>query len=312
MSKGDKIDHYDVVILGGGAAGMAAALWCDELGLTACLLDSASKFGGQLHWIHNPIKNYPGGEFEHGGAAFRSFSKSLANRKFDQLSDCRAVSIDPSTLSVSLDGSRNLHAKAIVVATGVRRRTLDIPGATEFRNNGILESGSRDRAQTSGRTAAVIGGGDAALENALILADFAEKVYLLHRRQRFSGRKEFVNAVKKKERIELVLAAQVKEFGGGSALEFIDVELANGISRRIAIDNAVVRIGVQPNSELVREIVEVDDAGYIRVDREGRTTVSGIYAIGDVGNPVSPTLSTAVGSAASAVKSIAASIRTSE
>lgn len=312
MNLDEKIGQFDVVIVGGGPAGMAAAMWCEELGMRSCLIDAASNFGGQLHGIYNPITNYLGASFQNGEAIFRAFSKSLSERQFTQMLDCRVSSIDPVTVTVSLDDGRDISAKAIVVATGVRRRTLDIPGEADFKGRGVLESGSREKSDASGRKAAVIGGGDAALENALILAEFADKVYLIHRRDRFSARKEFVKAVKQHDRIEVILNARVKEFGGSLSLEFVDVELAAGGSSRIAIENAVVRIGVRPNSEIVVGTADLDDTGYISVDREGRTSVANIYAIGDVAHPISPTISTATGSAASAIKSIAAFIRRTE
>ncbi len=309
---GDKIGQFDVVIVGGGPAGMAAALWCDELGLASCLIDAESKYGGQLHWIHNPILNYLGAESRNGDALCRAFSTSLSERRFTHMLDCRVMSIDPPAGTVTLGDGRDISAKAIVLSTGVRRRRLGVPGESEFKGKGVLESGSRDKGETSGRRAAVIGGGDAALENALILSEFAEKVYLIHRRDEFSARDEFIKAVNRDDRIEVVLDARVKELGGSELLEFVDLELGSGGSSRIAIDNAVVRIGVQPNSELVDGIAELDSAGYVNVDREGKTSASGIYAIGDVANPMSPTISTATGSAASAIKSIASWLRKSE
>ena len=312
MDMGEKLGQFDVIIVGGGPAGMAAALWCDELGLASCLIDASSNFGGQLDWIHNPITNYPGAKFDNGKAAFRAFSTSLFDRRFTQMLDCSVASVDPSNLSVSLEDGRELSAKAILIATGIRRRKLDIPGETEFYGRGVLDSGSRDKSEASGRKVAVIGGGDAALENALILADLAEKVYLIHRRDRFSARPEFIKAVKDHDRIEVVLDARVKELGGSSNLEFADVELDGGGSSRIAIENAVVRIGVQPNSELLHDVADLDGPGYINVDREGRTSLPGIYAVGDVAHPTSPTISSATGSAASAIKSIAAWVRKTE
>jgi thioredoxin reductase (NADPH) len=312
MGEGERIGRFDVVIVGGGPAGMAAALWSDELGLASCLIDPASNFGGQLHWIHNPISNYPGATYNNGEAAYRAFSRSLSGRNLTQMSDCRVTSIDHMSLAVSIDDGREISGRTVVLSTGVRRRRLGVPGESEFKGRGVLESGSRDKGEASGRTAAVIGGGDAALENALILSEFAEKVYLIHRRDEFSAREEFVKAVSRHDRIEVILDARVREFGGSELLEFVDLELASGGSSRIAVDNAVVRIGVQPNSELVDGIAEQDDAGYVNVDRQGQTSASGIYAIGDVANPMSPTISTATGSAASAIKFIAHWLRKGE
>ncbi|MEQ1765023.1 MAG: NAD(P)/FAD-dependent oxidoreductase, partial [Pyrinomonadaceae bacterium] len=138
------------------------------------------------------------------------------------------------------------------------------------------------------------------------------KVFLIHRRDGFSARRDFIKAAKHHDRIEMILNARVKEFGGSTDLEFVDLELAGGESSRIAIENAVVRIGVEPNSDLLEAFAELDETGYVNVDRECRTLISGIYAIGDVAHPTSPTISTATGSAASAIKSIAMSLRKSE
>ena len=306
---GSEVSQFDVAIVGGGPAGMSAALWCDELDLRVCLLERASDVGGQLHLIHNQIENYPGAKFRNGAECSRRFKDSLAGRRITLMSDQYVDSIDVETRSVLIRGAGRIHAKAIVLATGVRRRTLGVAGEDEYKTNGILESGSRDRQEAAGLRVAVIGGGDAALENALILAEHAEKVYLIHRRDGFSARREFVRAVGRHARIECVFNARVKEFGGAEHLEFVDVERRGVEPTRIEIDNAVIRIGVEPNSELLMESVEVDDTGYITVNAFGRTSAAGIYAVGDVAHQVSPTIATAVGSGASAIKSIAAEIR---
>lgn len=304
--------QFDVTIVGGGPAGMAAALWCDELGLSSCLIERSSDVGGQLHWIHNPIENYAGAKFGNGIDCLRRFKESLAARRSKLISDATVVSIDSEESTVHLDAGETVSGKAIVLATGVRRRTLGVRGEREFEGRGLLTSGSRDKREASGVRVAVVGGGDAALENALILAEYASRVYLIHRRDRFSARREFVKEVSRHKNIETVLDARVAEFGGSETLEFIDIDRGSAGRERIRVDKAVVRIGVQPNSELIAEDVDVGDAGYIVTDRVGRTTVENIYAIGDVAFPESPTVSTAVGSAATAIKYIAANIRSSE
>lgn len=302
---------FDVVIIGGGPAGMAAALWCDELGLTSCLLEKRGTFGGQLAWIHNPIRNYLGADFRDGADCLKHFEASIADRRFEAFANRMVFSIAADTREV-LTSTGSFTGAAIVVATGVRRRELGVPGEAEFRGLGILDSGSRDRQETLGLNVAVVGGGDAALENALILAEFASKVYLIHRRDRFSAREGFIRSVADNSKIECLMETQVERFGGEQELESVDVIGADSISRRLSVSKAVVRIGVQPNSALLSNVAEVDDRGYVKVDSVGRTSADGIYAVGDVANPVAPTISTAVGSAATAVKSIAASIQVFE
>ncbi len=305
----ENIGQIDVIIVGAGPAGIAAAIWCDDLKLRACIVEKASDVGGQLHWIYNAIENYPGARFANGSEAVRKFRKSLAGRQINKVTDASVVDLDVNVPCVVLGDGKSIVGRSIIFATGIRRRKLDIRGEIEFLRKGLIESGSRDRVETSGKKVAVIGGGDAALENALILADYAERVYLVHRRDHFSARAEFVRSVSEHARIEPIMGARVREFGGSENLEFIDLERGNAGSQRVAVEKAVVRIGVQPNSELLVGKASMDDAGYILVDRVGQTSVPNLYAVGDVAFRESPTIATAVGSAIAAVKSIAADIR---
>lgn len=299
---------FDVVIVGGGPAGMAAALWSDELGLASCLLEKGNSLGGQLSWIHNPIRNYPGAEFRDGAECLKGFEASISDRRFEFFPNVSTFSVVSATREV-MTSAGSFSGKAIVIASGVRRRELSVPGEAEFRGSGILESGSRDRRSVDGLDVAVVGGGDAALENALLLAEFANKVYIVHRRDRFSAREEFVAAVAAIPKIECLLETNVERFGGENELEFVDVIGTGGSSCRLSISNAVIRIGVVPNSELLVNAAELDDRSYVKVDSLGRTSAEGVYAIGDVANPVAPTIASAVGTAATAIKSIAESTR---
>lgn len=299
----------DVVIVGGGPAGMSAAIWCAELGLETVLVERFPQLGGQLHWIHNPVGNYLGGDFENGTDVCSAFERSLSRFDFYRETAKNVISVNSSIILD--DGGGRIDAKAIVIATGVRRRTLGVPGEMEFSGKGILESGAKQRETVTGGRVAVIGGGDAALENALILAECAESVILIHRRDFFSGREEFLEAVENHPKIDLRKNAVVESFEGGDNLEAIRISSDKQVET-IAVDYAIVRIGVEPNSELVGSSVAKDERGYIIVDAQSRTTAKDIWAIGDVANPVSPTIATAVGTGATCAKSIAKFLRENE
>ncbi|HEX6280214.1 MAG TPA: NAD(P)/FAD-dependent oxidoreductase, partial [Pyrinomonadaceae bacterium] len=235
--------NFDVVIIGGGPAGMSAAIWCADLNLDCCLINDRAELGGQLHHIYNPIRNYLGTEFENGAQCSRQFHDSLEGLPIVLYPNTNVAAIDPSRMTVSTEQGRSFGGKAIVIATGLRRRELGVRGESEFMGNGILDSGARDPKQVRGHRVAVIGGGDAALENALILSDHAERVFLIHRRDSFAAREHFVSAATSKENIEFVLDSTVIAFEGNSELSLVELRDLSGDSRGIEVSRAVVRIG---------------------------------------------------------------------
>ncbi|HEY2865488.1 MAG TPA: NAD(P)/FAD-dependent oxidoreductase, partial [Pyrinomonadaceae bacterium] len=145
---------------------------------------------------------------------------------------------------------------------------------------------------------------DAALENALILSKVAKRVYLIHRRSEFSARPEFVTRVQSSRRIELVTDSVVTSIAGDSTIRSIDVkDKTNGANGELDIDALLIRVGVEPNTELVRGQVKLDPAGYVIVDSQCQTSQPNVFAVGDIANPLSPTLATSVGTGASAARS---------
>jgi thioredoxin reductase (NADPH) len=301
----------DVVIIGAGPAGLSAALWCDELGLKSILIEQESSIGGQLRYIYNPIENYLGLASADGPEMLSRFEKSVGSRNFVRRLGIKVTSLDVQETAIVLNGAKDerLSASTVIIATGVRRRSLGIPGENHFRGKGIVESGSKDKQLLHGKKVLIIGGGDAAFENALIVADVAESVAVAYRRMQPTARPAFVEEVAKRPNIKLLPATVLTRIGGDSFVETAQLKDLSGVIRTEAADAILIRIGVVPNSELVEGILDRDEAGYIDVDHTGRTSCANVYAVGDVANRCSPTLSTAVGTAATAVKSIFDSIR---
>jgi thioredoxin reductase (NADPH) len=154
-----------------------------------------------------------------------------------------------------------------------------------------------------GKRLAIIGGGDAALENALILSEYAKRIYVIHRRSEFTARPEFVNAAIASPVIEFLINSKVVELKGTDLLSSLVVSNVSQEST-IEIDAVLIRIGVQPNTEIFSGGIDLDPQGYIRVDHLCATNVRNVFAAGDVANPVSPTISSAVGNAATISKVI--------
>jgi thioredoxin reductase (NADPH) len=294
--------EYDVVIIGGGAAGISAACWCGELGLSAVLLESNAELGGQLNYVFNPIKNHLGVETANGQEMRDIFVSQMQNFKFDILTNSAVSKVDFDKKTVSLSDGKTLSFKALVIATGVRRRKLNIKGETEFVGKGIIESGKRDGKTLVGKTVCVIGGGDAALENALILAEFAEKVFLIHRRETFRGRDEFLQQILTNPKIEILRNTHLIEIIGSKNVEA--VKLKNNIEFILPTDAIIFRLGVEPNTELFRDKIASDEFGYIKIDGNCETNLRNMFAVGDVANRLSPTVSSAVGAGTTAAKVI--------
>lgn len=299
----------DLIIIGSGAAGLSAALWCDDLRLRCVVLERRAETGGQLHWIHNPIPNHLGtNEVASGRELHDIFAAQLAKRDVSIKTNAEVARVDAKARIVTLASGEEIVARNIVLATGLRRRTLGIPGETEFWGRGVRASGTRDRRLLAGRRVCVVGGGDAAVENALLLAEVCPQVWLVHRGAGLRARPEFLTRLAAEKRIELRLATRLTHIFGELSVEGVELqrgENGNVELERLPVDSVLVRIGYEPNTELVHGQVDLDAAGYARVTHEHETSVRDVFAIGDISNPHAPTISGATGAGATIAKVIA-------
>lgn len=297
--------NYEVIIIGGGAAGISAALWCDELGLKTLLLESNAELGGQLLWTFNEIKNHLGIEAKNGRELRDVFVKQAEKRNFTLRLNAKVAGIDLENFSVAFETGETLFARAIIVATGIKRRKLNVEGEEKFQNKGIIESGKRDRNLVKNKTVVIVGGGDAAFENALITADAAAKVFLVYRGKVFRARPEFVEKVSENTKIKILTETVLTKFVGENRVEAVELKnLISGEKQILTTDAVLVRIGVAPDTEIFREKIDLDERGYIKIDSRCETSVGGVFAVGDVASPIAPTVSGAVGMGATAVKAI--------
>ena len=299
----------DVAIIGGGPAGMSAAFWCADLGLDTVLIERSTELGGQLASIFNPITNYLGVNATNGEELRALFLNSIRDSKFDRMTGTDVTEIDPTAMSVRLANGSEIASKAVVLATGVRRRHLGVSGEIEFRGKGILESGARDRQSMKGKRVLIVGGGDAALENALLLSEFASEVLVAFRRSEPTARSAFVEDARGRNNVRLLNNTILTEISGNSKVESAELKgVRDGRTSSEGVDAVLIRIGVEPNSELVAGTAELDEQGYVVVNGSGETNLSGVFAAGDVAHPTSPTINTAAGTGVTAAKTIYCSI----
>lgn len=301
---------HDVIIIGAGSAGLSAALWCDELSLDTLVLEQKEEVGGQLLSVHNPINNYLGLHADNGRALRDRFVEQTKDCEFDLWTNVEIESVDLKAKRIKLRSGEELQSIAIIVATGLHRRKLGIPGENEFVGRGIIESATRDCAQFAGEDVCVIGGGDAAAENALLLAEVCPTVTLVHRGKKMRARREFTERLHTDHCITVFPESVVHRIMGNEHVEAVEIERAGAIKPfQMAVQGVLIRIGFEPNTEFIRGQLELDERGYVIVGSQQETSVGNVFAIGDVANPLAPTIAGAVGAGATAAKVIASRLR---
>ncbi|ASS77242.1 hypothetical protein CIG75_15220 [Tumebacillus algifaecis] len=288
---------------------MTAALWCKRLGLSHLLLEAREELGGQLSAIQNEVFDYPGVQAKSGAEVQALFAAHVEAMGCMVQRGVQVQKVDIAGRSLSVrdaaGGEEQISFRGLIAATGAGDRRLGVPGELEMIERGEVYSATRDRGRFAGKKVAIVGGGDRALEGALLLAEQGADVLLIHRSEHFRAREEFLHPVLAHPKIERLTNASVERIFGAGAVQGVDVRMAGDTVRRLAVDGLFVRIGVEPNSHLLRGQVETEMDGYIRTDATGQTSAAGIFAVGDVcTRPLYSSIASAVGQAMIAAKQV--------
>ena len=288
------MSSYDVVIVGGGPAGLAAALYTGRMDLKTVVVDRGP-LGGQL-LNTELIEDYPGFESILGselatkmGEHARKFGVEV--RDFEPVKE---IDVEGKTKVVRLEAGEELRAPALIMAAGGLPRYLGVPGEKEFWGRGVSYCAVCDGAFFKGQELAVVGGGDAAVEEGDFLTRYASKVYIIHRRSTLRAQPILIERAKANPKIEFIFDAQVREITGDTKVQLVRYE-QHGEQKELAVGGVFVFVGFVPNSGLFKVHVNHDDAGYILTDRNMQTSVEGVWAVGDVRAQLTKQIATAVG-----------------
>jgi len=272
---------YDVIIVGAGPAGLSAALYATRRALKTLVL--TKNLGGQTAMTLN-MENYPGVP-EVAGVKLMEEFKSQAEKygaeiKFDAVT---GISKDGNGFKLTSESGDEYNSKAVLLAFGKTPRKLDVPGEQEFLNKGVVYCATCDAPLFGGKDVAVIGGGSSAVDAALLLAKIANKVYLIHRRDEFRAEDILVDRVKQESKIGLVLNSTVEAIKGDAFVGSIDIkEVKTNKTSSLDVQGVFVEIGYKVNTEMLKDLIDLNETGEVIVDEHNQTSLPGVFAAGDI------------------------------
>ena len=272
---------YDMIIIGGGPAGYTAALYAVRAGLETLVLEKFSA-GGQMTETQM-IDNYPG--FDEGVDGFTlGFKMQHGAERFGaQTVQCEVTEVDllSATKAVKTD-SGDFLARTVVIASGAAHKHLGVADEEKLIGRGVGYCAACDGMFYKGKTVAVVGGGNSAAADALLLSKICEKVYVIHRRDTMRATKIYHEPLVKAENIEFKWNSTVKEFVYDKKTSGVVIENKSGEREEIALDGVFISIGRSPATELFKGQIKLDEAGYVVADESTKTSVAGVFAAGDV------------------------------
>lgn len=273
---------YDVIIIGSGPAGLSAAIYGQRARLNTLVLEKQPLSGGQILDTYE-VDNYP------GLPGMNGFDLGMKLREHADTMGASFVQNGVTKVEKAEEGFRvytnkdTYDTRTVVFATGASHRKLMAPGEERLAGRGVSYCATCDGAFFRDKVTAVVGGGDVALGDALFLARACKKVYLIHRRDQLRGAGILQEQVKKAENIEIIWDTQVEEILGEEQVEKIRLYNKKEDSQReLPVDGVFVAVGIIPNSQLAEGLVSLDAGGYIVAGEDGRTSLEGVFAAGDV------------------------------
>lgn len=299
-------DVENVIIVGSGPAGFTAGLYAARANLSPLLI-TGNEYGGQVSLTYE-VENYPGFPVGLAGPELVEKMKEQAEKfgtrvEFDYVTE---IVTDRHPFVVRTASGKEHHAKSLILATGARPRYLEIPGEKELTGKGVSYCATCDGFFFRGKDVLVVGGGDSAAEEAIFLTKFASRVRLIHRRDKLRSSKILQERVFSNEKIEVIWNSVLTEMVGkdGSMVGARTRNTVTGKEGYLETDGVFVFVGHLPNNQLMHDKLELDEDGYLIVDKKMRTNVPGIYAAGEIMDKVYKQVATSVGQGCAAAMQV--------
>lgn len=271
---------YDIIIIGAGTAGLSAAIYGLRAGKTVLILEEKS-YGGQI--VNTPeVCNYPGIKNISGYEFATNLYEQAVNLGAKIVYERAEGIVNSKNLKKVLTPTGEYEGGSVIIATGAKNRPLGLPREKELIGAGVSYCATCDGAFFRGRDVAVAGGGNTALEDALFLSNYCNRVYLIHRRNEFRGEKKLVARIEEKDNVEFVMDSKVVALEGEGYLQSITIEsVKTGEKHNLKVDGLFVAIGQMPSNEAFGEIIDLDDLGYVCATEDCTTKTEGIFTAGD-------------------------------
>ena len=293
-------DVWDVLIVGGGPAGLTAGLYAARANMRVVLVEKGLPGGELLNT--DLIEDYPGFVTTTG----RDLAEKMEEhaKKFGLQIDSATVTQiarEDGTFRTSTEEGEEYVSKTVIMTAGGVPRKLDVPGEVEYAGRGVSYCAVCDGPLFRNKVLAVVGGGDSAFQEGLYLTRHASKVYIIHRRDDFRAQPILQDKARENEKIEFITSAVVDEIGGATTVQWMTVRnLKDGSTQRLPVDGVFIFVGFTPNSGLYTEHLTHDEQGFLITNEVMQTEVAGLYAAGDVRSQLARQITTAVGDATTA------------
>ena len=283
---------YDVIIIGGGPAGLTAAVYARRAGKSALVIEKDA-FGGQI--AQSPrVENFPGFASISGTElADKLLAQAMDQGAEVELEEVSDVRVNEGVKTAACASGAEFEGRALIVATGAKPRALGLPHEDELTGSGVSYCAVCDGAFYNNRPVAVVGGGSSALQDALLLSETCSRVYLIHRRDSFRGEQTLVDALRRRENVEFLLNARVTELRGKHEISGVTVDQF-GTARTLTVDGVFIAVGAQPDNDAFSQLLKLDGAGYADAGEDCLTPTPGVFVAGDCRAKAVRQLTTAV------------------